>query len=220
MLRDLTLAILADLPDDLARDTLDRWAAADPADDDARVARLKRAAAMPRAGDPDRADRVEALAALLARDPGHLAAREALVSDLADAGEPDRGRQVLDAWPAAGRDARYWRLLGRWELDYDRRADAAVSSFRAALAGLPHDWGTHYRLARALRALGDEEAAKQEAEAVGRLREALDPARLGPRLAADLERLDEPAAGLDLADLCACAGLTDLADAWRREAAR
>ena len=73
------------------------------------------------------------------------------VTALADAGEPDRGRVFLEGWPAAMRDARYWRLRGRWDLEYDHRPDQAIPAFRAALEVLPHDWRTHYRLARALR---------------------------------------------------------------------
>src|SRR5438270_680973 len=77
VLRDLTLALVADLPDDLARTTLARWASAPGGSDrDARVSLLRRTAAMPRAGDPDRAERVAELSSLLAADPGHPAARE------------------------------------------------------------------------------------------------------------------------------------------------
>jgi predicted Zn-dependent protease len=220
VLRDLTLALLADLPEDLVRQTLARWASANPSapDRDARVALLRRIASMPRSGDPDRGARIAELAALLAADPRHVAAREALAADLADAGEPDRGRAVLDAWPEPLRDARYWRLRGRWDLDYDRHPARAVEAFTRALTDLPHDWKTRVRLARALHALGRETASKQEADAVARTREALDPSTLGPRLSADLARLDAPSALLDLSDLCARAGLTRLADAWRREA--
>jgi tetratricopeptide (TPR) repeat protein len=222
VLRDLTLAQLADLPDDLARTTLARWAAADPSepDPDARVALLARMATMPRGDDPDRAARIVELTALLARAPLNLAAREALIVALADAGEPDRGRQVLDAWPGpeSSRDARYWRLRGRWDLDYDHRPDRAAEAFARALADLPHDWKTRFRLARALHALGREADARREAEVVGRTREALDPETLGPRLAVDLDRTGDPAALLDLADLCARAGLTRLANAWHVEA--
>src|SRR5262249_12781079 len=72
VLRDLTLALLADLPEDLARDRLARWVAADPADVDALVARLRRMAASPRAGDPDRPARIAQLTAVLDAQPGHL----------------------------------------------------------------------------------------------------------------------------------------------------
>jgi tetratricopeptide (TPR) repeat protein len=219
VLRGMTLALLADLPDDLARATLGRWIAADPGDVEARVARLARIAAEPRSGDPDRADRVATLTALLDADPLAVSAREALVVALADAGEPDRGRGVLEAWPADLRDVRYWRLRGRWELDYDRQPARAVASFGHALAELPHDWKTHYRLARALQVSGLPAAARRAAAAVARIREALDPATLGPRLRADLDRLDDPGSLLDLARLCELAGLSRLADAWRQEAA-
>lgn len=223
VLRELTLTLLADLPDDLARKTLDRWAGADPArpDRDARVARLRRAASMPRPDDPDRAARIAELTALLDADSTHLATREALITDLADAGEPDRGRALLDAWPGPepARDAHYWRLRGRWNLDYDHKPDRAAEAFTRALTALPHDWKTRVRLARAYHALGREADARREADAVSRAREALDPSTLGPRLASDLDRPDDPKALLDLADLCAKAGLTRLAEAWRLEAA-
>ena len=54
LLRELTLALLADLPDELVRSTLHRWVTADNTDIDARVALLQRIAAQPRAVDPDR----------------------------------------------------------------------------------------------------------------------------------------------------------------------
>lgn len=219
VLRALTLALLADLPDDLARETLKRWSAGDgeSPDPDALAALYQRMNAMPRGGDPDRAARVAALSNLLAREPGRIPAREALVTALADAGEIDRGRAALDAWPAGDRDARYWRLKGRWELEYDRRPDEASAAFVKTLEELPHDWKTRVRLARALRSLGREAEARREAEAVGRLRERLDPESLGPALSAALEN-PEPKALTDLADLCEGVGLPRLAEAWRREA--
>ena len=168
--------------------------------------------------DPDRATRIAELNALLASHPEHVAAREALVSDLADAGEPERGRALLDAWPKPLRDARYERLRGRWEIDYDHQPSLAVSAFQAAIESLPHDWKTRVRLSRSLHSLGRQPEARQEAETVSRIRETLDPVKLGPRLAADLDRLDAPKSLLDLADLCARAGLARLSEAWRREA--
>ena len=47
LLRELTLAALTDLPDDLARNTLRRWIDADPGDVDAPVALLRRIGAEP-----------------------------------------------------------------------------------------------------------------------------------------------------------------------------
>ncbi len=216
VLKGLTLALLADVPDDLARKTLARWAET-ATDRNARVALLQRFAAMPRGNDPPRADRITELREILREAPGHRDAREALITALADTGEPELGRQVLDAWPGPEpeRDARYWRLRGRWDLEYDHHPDRAVEALRRALVELPHDWKTRFRLARALHTLGREDDAKQEAELVSRTREALDPSRLGRRLSADLDRPDHPAASqADLADLCARAGLTRLAKAW------
>jgi Flp pilus assembly protein TadD len=220
VLRELTLALLADLPDETVRTALRRWIDADPADVDARVALLQRIAAQPRAADPDRPARLAELESLVAEHPEHLGAREALVTALADAGEPDRGRAVLDAWPGpeAGRDARYWRLRGRWELEYDRDAERAAAAFRRALETIPQDWRSWSGLARALTRLGRDADARRAAEAVGRIREALDPGSLGPRLDDDFRKLDDPRALRDLADLADHAGLARLAGAWRAEA--
>ena len=218
ILATTTLAALAELPDDEARARLDRWIAADPTDLDARVARLARIAANVHPGDPDRASRIAELAEILGREPEHVAAREALVVALGDAGEVDRGRVTLDAWPEAVRDARYDRLRGRWDLDYDRNPARAAGSFAKVLVELPHDWKSHYGLARAGRALGRDAEARAEADAVARLLERLAPVALGPRLVDDLAKLDDPAARLDLAGLCDGVGLAGLAQSWRREA--
>ena len=218
ILRALTLALLDDAPEDLARETLRRWCSADPEDADARVALFRRIGPMPRSGDPDVSARVAALQAILDRDPGHLDAREVLIITLADAGDPERGRQLLDSWPRQARDARYLRLRGRWDLDYDHRPAEAVRSLRLALTELPQDWRTRYRLARALRADGRAAEAREAADSLSRLREALDPIPLGRRLAADLEHLDDRESRLDLAALCDRVGLSRLADAWRLDA--
>lgn len=215
LLRKLTQAALTDLPDDLARSTLGRWVGADPEDIDARVALLRRVGLEPRPGDPDREVRLGELTELLARHPDHAGVREALVSALADAGEPEQGRAYLDSWPDESRDARYWRLRGRWDLEYDHRADQAVAAFRTTLKAFPQDWKTHYRLARALRILDQPDEARQEAEAVARIRELLDPMTLGPKLDAAFAHLGDPWTARTLADLCARVGLTRLADAWR-----
>ena len=231
VLRELTLALLADIPDDRARRYLALWAGADGSTSiapaavnmDARVAFLQRVAAMPRSGDPARAEHVVELTGMLKTRPDNVVVREALVTALADIGEQDRGRELLDAWPESRRDARYWRLRGRWDLEYDHQFSHAVEAFRQALVDLPHDWKTRVRLARALQNLGQDTEARAEAETVARLRELLDPAVLGPRLARDFDQArdltHDSAAATDLADLCARAGLDKLAQAWRREAA-
>lgn len=215
VLRELMLSALADLPPDLVRATLQRWIEADPEDLDAQAALLRRIAADPRSGDPDRQTRINELFRRLAQHPRHIGTREALVEMLGDAGEADQGRALLDDWPEDHRDARYWRLRGRWDLEYDQRADQAVSALRTALADLPHDWRSRFRLARALRICGMEDAARREAETVARLREILDPSTLGPRLDAALAHLDQDSSVRVLADLCARAGLSRLSDAWR-----
>jgi tetratricopeptide (TPR) repeat protein len=218
ILRGLTLALLTDTPDELARDQLNRWIMADPADTDAQVALLSRVAAQPHAGDPDRPAQIASLTSLLARYPEHLAAREALVTALADMGETDRGREFLSTWPSQARDARYYRLRGRWDLDYEHHPAQAVEAFDRALTELPHDWRTHYRLSRALKMLGKDEQSEQEARVVTRLHEVLSPGPLGNRLANDFAHLDTPQSRLDLASLSTAVGLDRLADAWRLEA--
>jgi thioredoxin-like negative regulator of GroEL len=215
LLRELTLAALTDLPDDLARSTLNQWIAADAGDVDARVALLRRMGAEPRADDPDRESRLAQLGDLVASHPDHVGAREALVTALGDAGEPERGRTLLESWPVEQRDGRFWRLRGRWDLEHDHRPDQAVTALRAALADFPQDWRIHYRLARALQIVHRPEEARHEAETVSRIRELLDPLTLGPKLDAAFSHLDHPAAFQTLANLCDRAGLTRLADVWR-----
>jgi Flp pilus assembly protein TadD len=216
ILRELTLASLSELPDELVRTALNRWMSADPDDIDAEVALLNRMAAEPRSGDPRRSERQARLGRLLEAHPDHANARAALVASLADAGEPDRGREILHGWPGAesDRDARYWRLRGRWLLEYDHQPELAVAAFDRVLAEQPNDWRTQFRRARALQQVGRSDEARQAAEAVSRIREVLDPLSLGPRLDAALEHLDDPAACRALADLCRRAGLSKLADAW------
>jgi tetratricopeptide (TPR) repeat protein len=215
LLRELTLNLLADLPDDLARSVLQRWIEADPGDIDARVALWQRIASQPRSDDPDRPSLLSALTSLLSSHPDHIGTREALIAALADSGEPDRGRALLDDWPQAAQDARYWRLRGRWNLEYDRRPEQAVTAFQKALAAFPQDWRTWYRLARALRMLGCDAEARRAAESVSRVRETLEPLALGPRLDTAFSHLDDPTALQELATLCNRAGLTRLAEAWR-----
>ncbi len=220
LLGQLTLALLADLTDERARTILRRWIDADAGDIDARVALSQRIAAQPRAADPDRDTRLAELEAILSAHPEHLGAREALATALADAGEPDRGRAVLDGWPGpeSARDARYWRLRGRWDLEYNRRPDRAVDACRKAVAVLPQDWRSWSCIARSLRILRRDAEALQAAVTIGRIREVLDPLTLGPRLDVALTHRDDPVSLRDLADLASHAGLARLADAWRAEA--
>ena len=103
VLRTLTLALLADLPDEQVRKTLRRWIDADPDDVNAQIAFWQRIVLQPRAADPDRPSTLAALEALLTKYPAHVGVREVLITALADAGEPDRGRVVLDTWPDAAR---------------------------------------------------------------------------------------------------------------------
>jgi hypothetical protein len=219
ILRELTLALL--LPDDLLdprdRDRLDRWAAADPNDAEALIARRRRMADDPRPGDPGLDAWIATLSDTLARDPSRASVREALIVALDERGEPDRGRAALAAWPEPSRDARYERLAGLWALDHDRDPARAAAALERAVAELPQDWKARARIARAYHALSRPADAAREAARVAALRELLDPTTLVPRLASDLARPDDPSSRADLADLCARAGLSRLADAWRRE---
>jgi thioredoxin-like negative regulator of GroEL len=215
VLQAQTLTLLTESPDDLARDQLSRWVAADPNDVDARVALLARVAAQPRSGDPDRAARIATLRSILERQPQNPSAREALVNALSIAADLDAGQTVLEAWPTDARDARYYRLRGRWDLDYEHQPARAVEAFERALVDLPHDWKTHYGLAKALNALGRPAQAQREADTVSRLREVLSPEALSQRLTSDFTHVDEPRSCQDLATLCTRVGLNRLADAWR-----
>jgi tetratricopeptide (TPR) repeat protein len=218
LLREMTLGVLADLPDDLVRTTLRRWIDADDDDLDARIALLHRITIQPRDADPDRLTLLSELESIVARFPNQISAREVLVTAQADSGEPERGRVLLEDWPIDSRDARYWRLRGRWDLEYDHRPGDAVIAFRKALSELPQDWRSWYRLARALHVLGREDESTQAAEVVSRIREALDPLVLGPRLDAAFDHLDRPSALTDLDKLCSRLGLLQLGQAWRTEA--
>ena len=217
ILRELTLSLLAEPPDESIRAVLRRWIDADGDDVDARIALLQRIALEPRASDPDRETILADLESIVMGRPDHVTAREVLVTALADAGEPERGRALLDAWPANERNARYWRIRGRWDLEYDHRPLEAVKAFQSALSELPQDWRTWYRLARALRVLGREDESREAAETVSRIREVLDSRVLGPRLNAAAEHLDEPSTLSDLAILATRAGLTRLGEGWLAE---
>lgn len=215
VLRELTLAALSEVPDDLARDTLRKWIAADPGDVEAEAALMRRIAADPRPDDPGRDARLARLEAMVSAHPDRPGPREALASLLADDGDVERGREVLDAWPAAARDARYDRVRGRWDLEYDARPEQAAAAFRRALDAAPHDWRSHYRLARALAALGRRDEADREARATARIREALDPMTAGRALEDALSKVDRPGPRAAIADACARVGLAGLARAWR-----
>ena len=167
--------------------------------------------------DPDRPSILAALEAILTNHPSHLSAREASITALGDAGETDRGRVLLDSWPESMRDARYWRLQGRWHLEYDQRPQHSIIALQTALVELPQDWRSWYRLARALHMLGRDTESQQAAEVVSRIREVLDPLVLEPRLHAAFEHVDDPTAVRDLAALCRRAGLSRLAVAWLAE---
>jgi tetratricopeptide (TPR) repeat protein len=215
LLRVLTLTALRDLEDNDARATLQQCIDADPDDIDAQVALLRRMGAEPRSSDPDRSERLDRLAKLLESHTEHLGAREALLIGLADSGEGERGRLILESWPAESRDGRFWRLQGRWDLEFDHRPDKAISGLRRALTNFPQDWRIHFRLARALRMVNLPDEARQEAETVARIRELLDPITLDPLLKAAFAQISDPAAVERLASVCRTAGLVRLAEAWQ-----
>ena len=217
LLRTLTVGLLADRPDEDIRATLRRWVDADPDDVNAQVALWQRMLLQPRATDPDRPSILAALEVLLANHSSHLNAREALITALGDAGEADRGRVLLDSWPESMHDARYWRLQGRWYLEYDHRPQQSVIALQTALVDLPQDWRSWYRLARALHMLGRDTESQQAAEVVSRIREVLDPLVLEPRLHAAFGHVVDPTAVHDVAALCRGAGLSRLAMAWLAE---
>ncbi len=218
ILRELTLGLLSELPDTVARRTLRRWSHSDPADDDARLALLRRIATQPRADDPSREDLLAELEHILSRRPDLLEARAVIVEALADFGEIERGRRFLLDWPPDRQDARFYRLRGRWNLEYDHKPEQAFDDLHRALEPFPQDWRTWYRLARTARLLGKREEAEAAANRVRRLREIVDPLVGGKRLDDALERLNEQPALQDLAALCRDAGLLRLANAWSQQA--
>ena len=175
------------------------------------MALSQRIAGQPRADDPDRQTRLAELEALLAEHPEHLGVREAMIAALADAGEPDRGRAALDGWPGppaiatATRDIGGSAAVGTWNTTTGPPRPRPPSGPRCE--PLPQDWRSWYRLARALRQLGRDAEAHQAAEAVGRIREALEPTALGTRLDDDFRHLDDPRRLRDLAALSGQAGL-------------
>jgi tetratricopeptide (TPR) repeat protein len=221
VLRAMTLAILAGTPEELARQTLQFWTHADPNDLEAEVALLKHIESHPRVGDPTRPERIARLKQIVENHPEHGAAREALVVALLDAGAPDEARLTLDAWPPTKRDVRYHRLHGRWSLEFDTNPDresSALESFEHVIEIFPYDWRSWYRLARAYKRLGRDDAAETAATLIAKLRDTLDPTRLAERLDHSLGAIQTREARLDLADLCQSAGLTRLAEQWRAEA--
>jgi tetratricopeptide (TPR) repeat protein len=228
ILKALTLALLADVPEAQGTASLRRRVEADPDDLDARVALLRRSlAATPAPLDQPRIGRAAAgagaalkeLATLLDRFPGHPGAREAVIDALLDSGRIEEARTLLGAWPASlADDPRRLRLQARLDLDFDGRPDRAIEAITSLLGSTPHDWHLRARLSRALEMQGDAEEARRQARIVDQLRERLEPDRLGRRLAAALQAPDDPEALDDLAILCDSVGLTRLASAWRREA--
>lgn len=219
ILRGLTITLLDTIPDERAREKLRIWIQADPEDNQAEVALLKRMASDPMAGDVDRPTRIARLKLIIQKNPSFEQAYEALAIELAASGLIDEGRSILDRWPDTKRDARYDRLKGRWELEFNNHPDRAVPLFERVVAQIPHDKTSWFRLSRAYKAVERERESRLAAERVAQLVEILDPRTLSPRLTNDFERLDDPESKLDLAEICDKAGFVKLAKAWREEAA-
>ncbi|WP_161602232.1 tetratricopeptide repeat protein [Tautonia marina] len=228
VLKALTLAQLADVPEDQATASLQRRVEADPDELDARVALLRRSlVASPLPLDQPRIGRssertelaLNELTTLLEQHPDHPGAREAVIDALLDSGRIEEARSLLRAWPEAFvDDPRRLRLQARLDLDFEGRPDQAIEALTTLLSSTPHDWHLRARLSRALEMQGAFEDARRQARIVDQLRERLDPDRLGRRLATAIRRLDTPESLDDLANLCASVGLTKLASAWRLEA--
>ncbi|MEW4570202.1 tetratricopeptide repeat protein [Tautonia sp. JC769] len=228
ILKAMTLALLADVPEGQGAASLRRRIEADPDDVDARVALLRRSlSAAPPPTDRPRIGRsgagaetaLEDLTTLLGRFPDHPGVRGAAIDALLDSGRIDEARSLLEAWPpSAADDPRRLRLQARLDLDFEGRPDRAIEAIAILLRATPHDWRLRSRLSRALAMQGEAEEARRQAAVVDRLRERLEPDRLGRRLADALRAIDDPEALDDLADLCASVGLTRLASAWGREA--
>lgn len=219
VLRGLTITLLDTIPEERAREKLKIWIQADPEDNQAEVALLKRMASDPMAGDIDRPTRIARLKLIIQKNPSFEQAYEAIAIELAASGLIDEGRSILDQWPDNKRDARYNRLKGRWELEFNNHPDRAVPLFERVVAQIPHDKTSWFRLSRAYKSIGRERESQLAAERVAQLVEILDPRTLSPRLTRDFERLDDPESKLDLAEICEKAGLVKLAKAWREEAA-
>ncbi|WP_169973053.1 tetratricopeptide repeat protein [Tautonia rosea] len=228
MLKALTLALLATVPEDQATTSLQRRIEAEPNDLDARVALLRRSLAVspspvdqPRIGrNPEGADTaLQELTTLLAQFPDHPGVREAMIDASLDSGQMDQARSLLRSWPEVLKDdPRRLRLQARLDLDVEGRPDRAAEALTLLLSSTPHDWHLRARLSRALEMQGASEEARRQAQIVDQLRERLEPDRLGRRLATSLQALDDPKSLDDLANLCASVGLSKLASAWRREA--
>lgn len=228
VLKALTLALLADVPDDQATASLQRRVAADPDDLDARVALLRRSlVASPLPLDQPRIGRssegtdtsLNELTTLLEQHPDHPGAREAVIDALLDSGRIEEARSLLRGWPTPhAEDPRRLRLQARLDLDFEGHPAHAAEAITILLSSTPHDWHLRARLSRALEMQGASEDARRQARIVDQLRERLDPDRLGRRLATAIRRLDTPESLDDLAKLCDSVGLTRLASAWRLEA--
>jgi predicted Zn-dependent protease len=218
LLRELTLVLLGELPYEPIRATLYRWVDTDNTDVDAHVALLGRIATQPHASDPGRPSVLASLESVLAGHPDHVGARELLIATLADAGEPDRGGATLNGWPVVARDVRYWRLRGRWKLEYERHPDRAIVPFQTTLSDVPQDWQSWYRLARALHMVGRKGASHQAAKALSRVREVFNALTLNFQLDAAFYPANDATTLSNLGRLCERSRLVHLAAAWQNEA--
>jgi thioredoxin-like negative regulator of GroEL len=89
-------------------------------------------------------------------------ARAAWASCLLESGEGETARQVLDAWPPAQQDVRYFRLKGIWLQDFAADYAAALDCLRRWVAHYPDDWQMRFRIGTCLRQMGDSAQAETE----------------------------------------------------------
>lgn len=105
------------------------------------------------------------------------------------------------------RMAGYWMLRGEWA-DRNGQADEAVSCFRTAVDRDPRDPAAHYRLGRALRAVGRQDEAVAE----------MDVARQAQELKDLVAKISDSSRNADLlsraSQICAAIGRDREANAW------
>ena len=218
VLRELTLALLADMDDEVARSFLKRWIAADPAD-----RRRPRGAVAADRGPAARRRPRPIGAAGRAGDDGRGASRP-----------PGRARRWSRPWPmpASPTAAARCSTPGRAPSPVatpdtgGSAADGSWSTTGTPIGPSPHS-GASWRRSPRTGGRGPGSPAPDPAGPRRRRRAApprpsaasarcSNPLSFVPRLNDDFQHLDEPRALRDLADLADHAGLSRLAGAWLR----
>lgn len=160
------------------------------------------------------AEALALLAPLLAAPPAPPEATLEWVACLLDEGEIERLDPLFTRPPESLRGlAALWILRGEWARRGGRDVDA-LDDYREAVRLDPRPADAHYRLARALQAVGDEAGAARERAAARAARELIDLVATIPDRPRDPAPLDRAAS------LCAEAGRDREARAWRSLAAR